>query len=171
MWITEFSTEEDWIELYVEGKLILGTYVVINADTVAIDTVAVNLIRNHIAILDQTNTSGFDLLEYGGIIEHDWGILYYGDIETPSYKQWSPAPSDGTSAKGWGGPPILWVISDNPTPGEWEVRLTPVYGDILLNEVYKDGVDNCNITIELFNNGGLPVNIDKWHIYVENAPA
>ncbi|MBN1290369.1 MAG: lamin tail domain-containing protein [Candidatus Latescibacteria bacterium] len=163
--ISEFSTNPDWIEVYIyPGELKYhnlnvngeGISILINSEP-AID-------KRFYFILDSSNTSGFDLPEEGGFFFFDSGdSLKYGILGV------IPAPPAGESAatcKPYYYPDLLsWNIDPTPTPNAENDIIGYSYGKspVFINEIYTDPSDK-KAFVELFNISETSVDISGWSI-------
>ena len=163
--ITEFSTDEDWIEVYV--------YDSINSYELSIDNQDVNIHVDYdqidpsspYIVLDQTNTSGFDLDEEFGSIQFSYSSEFcYGTFHPipapPENESVARALSSNSS--------YPYVITPYPTPGADNDISTPAYGisNVVINEIgdcmYVPELSSYYTFIELYNRGDTPVNIGGW---------
>jgi hypothetical protein len=168
--VSEFSTDGDWIELYItEGDygMFWSSPFSVNGITITIDIGKINSTpHGDYLVLDQSNTSGFDLTdEYGSVAFPDLGELRYG--------LWGPVPAPlhgESTANAFPAEsnfnPKNFGLATNPTPGYSNNILPPAYGtsNICINEVYSDGQDIDNSFIELFNKGETPISIGGWNV-------
>ena len=165
-YITEFSTEDDWIELYGYSSNINGALFTVNGDTITIDEDAT--FEFPCAILNQENTSGFDLPEEGGDIEFlgYWAFISYGTHGS------CPAPPSTASAASlfrdlpsWSesGPSGIWSLDFTPTPGAVNDHQLPASGEgtVFLNEF---SAGEASPFVELYNRSDEPCNIGGWRL-------
>ena len=167
--ISEFSTNPDWIEVYVyPGELSYNTLNV-NGKEVSISIgEEPKIIGRYYCILDNMNTSGFDLPEDGGFF-----VFQYSDSLKYGTSGIIPAPPEGESAatcKPYYHPVLSsWNIDPSPTPNEENDVIGYSYGEspVLINEIYS-GPDGSGTFIELFNTSRTDVDISGWSVIVDS---
>ena len=119
-------------------------------------------------VLDQTNTSGFDLPSGGGTFAFgNSPIIRYGTEGR------IPAPPEHESAAEYATEYLysdLWGLDETPTLGEMNDIREPSYGGsrVCINEVRPgDSVSGDEPFVELFNSGESPVDIGGWSIVAD----
>ena len=180
-YISEFSTEGDWIEIYYlihgMGEHMAGKTFTVNGDSISVneDAQLVETLTSSngvVVVLTQENTSGFDLPEEGGTIQVPDAVhVSYGTHGS------CPAPPKTASAAlhlvdhYWdseGSPEEIWSFDFSPTPGEENDHQLPAYGEgsVFINEfcpgTSSDGGDKP--FIELYNRSDEAQDIGGWRV-------
>ncbi len=173
-YFSEFSTDEDWIEIYCywyEIRIEKGMTFTVNSDTVTVtEDIEVMPNDNRHILLNQENTTGFDLPAEGAEIRS--GDFYLRMQYGPG--QYCPAPPEGASAAfhlveppagSEGSPQSYWSLDFSPTPGEDNDHEMAACGDgtVIINE-FCPGREEAGDApfVELFNNGDEAVDIGGW---------
>jgi len=175
-YVGEFSTGEDWIELmgHFEIKMEKGSAFTVNGDTVyVVEDVNPTSFENPFFVLNQENTSGFDLPENGGEI---FFVDYWASVSYGIHGR-CPAPPPGASAAFhleklpyWSdsSPQSIWSLDFTPTPGKENDLPLPAYGDgtVFINEFFPGELSGSDDPpfIELYNRSDESIDIGGWRL-------
>ncbi len=175
MSLSEFSTNPDWVEVYGYAGSLAYVQFTVNGDTIRVKPDVIKKLIESLGtqksrtersffVLDQLNTTGFDLPEGGGRIQLlnplNYGIA--GPVPAPPLRESAAAFSLNLSSHFVD--ESAWSLDGSPTPGEPNDNKPTGYGasTAVINEIFPGPAGES--FIEIYNNGGAPADIGGWSI-------